>query len=412
MIFNLSLVGKLRIFPLLILPFISSAQLPTYSFEGISNNKLILADNSNIIDNNILKSEYILDSNDILSISFNGLEIFSNLYKINLEGYLYLPELGQFYAAGYTIKELKQALEERYEKYIIEPRLTISINEYRPVSIYLTGEVRNPGLYTIANKSKFSVPERTSSSNTIAKSALPSNPTGNNMITASGNNMITASGNNMITAFDNKDKSIPDISTPKLFNALQLAEGVTVYADLANIKIVRKNSKTQGGGKIQTNINLMKLITDGDQSQNIRIFDGDSIFIPKSEKPIKAQVLSIYNSNLSSNEITVFVTGNVQKPGPTRLKKGSSLIQAVASNGGKQYFTGNVEFIRFNDDGSTDKRKFNFKPKAKKNSEKNPILMDGDIINVNRNLLGKTARMINEISTPIVTSYGVYKIFE
>ena len=388
MIFNLSLVGKLRIFPLLILPFISSAQLPTYSFEGISNNKLILADNSNIIDNNILKSEYILDSNDILSISFNGLEIFSNLYKINLEGYLSLPELGQFYAAGYTIKELKQALEEQYEKYIIEPRLTISINEYRPVSIYLTGEVRNPGLYTIANKSTFSVPGRTSS------------------VT------LKTSGNNVIKGFKNNNDSSTNISSPKLFNALQLAEGVTVYADLANIKIVRKNSKTQGGGKIQTNINLMKLITDGDQSQNIRIFDGDSIFIPKSEKPIKAQVLSIYNSNLSSNEITVFVTGNVQKPGPTRLKKGSSLIQAVASNGGKQYFTGNVEFIRFNDDGSTDKRKFNFNPKAKKNSQKNPILMDGDIINVNRNLLGKTARMINEISTPIVTSYGVYKIFE
>ena len=388
MIFNLSLVGKLRIFPLLILPFISSAQLPTYSFEGISNNKLILADNSNIIDNNILKSEYILDSNDILSISFNGLEIFSNLYKINLEGYLSLPELGQFYAAGYTIKELKQALEEQYEKYIIEPRLTISINEYRPVSIYLTGEVRNPGLYTIANKSTFSVPGRTSS------------------VT------LKTSGNNVIKGFKNNNDSSTNISSPKLFNALQLAEGVTVYADLANIKIVRKNSKTQGGGKIQTNINLMKLITDGDQSQNIRIFDGDSIFIPKSEKPIKAQVLSIYNSNLSSNEITVFVTGNVQKPGPTRLKKGSSLIQAVASNGGKQYFTGNVEFIRFNDDGSTDKRKFNFNPKAKKNTAKNPILMDGDIININRNILGKTARMINEISPPIVTSYGVYKIFE
>ena len=91
----------------------------------------------------------------------------------------------------------------------------------------------------------------------------------------------------------------------------------------------------------------MKLITDGDQSQNIRLFDGDSIFIPKSEKPIKAQVLSIHNSNLSSNEITVFVTGNVQRPGATRLKKGSSLIQAIASKGGKQYYTGNVEFIRF-----------------------------------------------------------------
>lgn len=388
MIFNLNLVRKFRIYSLLVLPFINSVQLPTYSFEEISNNKFTLTDNSNIVDNNVLKSEYILDSNDILSISFNGLEIFSNLYKINLEGFLSLPELGQFYAAGYTIKELRQILEKEYEKYIIEPKLAISINEYRPINIYLTGEVRNPGLYTIANKSKFSIPERPTSE------------------------VENITSNNTITNFENRDVSIPDISNPRLFNALQLAEGVTVYADIANIKIVRNNSKTQGGGKIQTNINLMKLITDGDQSQNIRLFDGDSIFIPKSEKPIKAQVLSIHNSNLSSNEITVFVTGNVQRPGATRLEKGSSLIQAVASNGGKQYFTGNVEFIRFNDDGSTVKRKFKFNPKAKKNTIKNPILMDGDIINLNRTLIGKTARMINEISSPIVNAYGIYKIFD
>ncbi len=385
MVFNLRKSVILRIFSLLFLVFINSSQLPNYSSEDTLNNKLILSTKSNNLDKKFLKSEYILDANDILSISFNGLDIFSNLYKINLEGYLALPELGQFYAAGYTIKELKQTLEKEYEQYIIEPVLNISINRYRPVKFYLTGEVKNPGLYSFTINSKFSMPL-------------------NNSITLNNSGSVQ----NSLENYGSEDNSV---LTPNLFNALQIAEGVNVYADLENIKITRKNSKTQGGGKIQTSINLMKLITDGDQSQNIRLFDGDSIFIPKSEKPIKAQVLSIYNSNLSSKEITVFVTGNVQRPGATRLKKGSSLIQAVASNGGKQYFTGNVEFIRFNDDGSTLKRKFNFDPKAKKNTIKNPILMDGDIININRSLIGKTARMIGEISSPIVNGYGIYKIF-
>ncbi len=39
---------------------------------------------------------------------------------------------------------------------------------------------------------------------------------------------------------------------PKLFDAFKKANGITNNAELKNIKIIRKNSESQGGGKIQT----------------------------------------------------------------------------------------------------------------------------------------------------------------
>ena len=93
------------------------------------------------------------------------------------------------------------------------------------------------------------------------------------------------------------------------------------------------------------------------------------------------------------------------------LKKGSSLIQAIASTGGKKLMTGKVEFIRFNDDGTTTKRKFRYNENAEINSAKNPILMDGDIINVNKTILGTTTEVIGEVSSPLLSGYGIYSLF-
>ena len=37
--------------------------------------------------------------------------------------------------------------------------------------------------------------------------------------------------------------------------------------------------------------------------------------------------------------------------------------------------------------------------------------MEGDIININKNLIGSASKIINEISTPIFTGYGLYELF-
>ena len=345
----------------------------TYSFESNSQKEIYKLENnknqSKITKN--LESEYLLGSGDSILILFSGIDIFSKVYTIDVNGYLNLPEVEKIYVKNLSLKELESKLEKEYSKFIINPKFILEIKNFRAVTFFISGEVKNPGLYTLEYN----------------------------------NNNIKKPTNNLIPNYLNFS------GAPKLYNAIQKARGVTNNADLSNITIVRENSKSQGGGKIKSNINLLSLILNGDQSQNITIHDGDHIKISKSSEIIKEQILAINQANLNPNTITVYVTGNVVRGGPVELKKGTSLTQAIASTGGKKLMTGNVEFIRFNDDGSVKRNSFRYSSKAQINSSKNPILMDGDVINVNKTILGNTTEVLGEIASPVITGFGIYKIF-
>lgn len=43
------------------------------------------------------------------------------------------------------------------------------------------------------------------------------------------------------------------------------------------MKVVRKQPLSQGGGKAKAQVNVLSLVTQGDESVNIRLFDGDVI---------------------------------------------------------------------------------------------------------------------------------------
>ena len=50
---------------------------------------------------------------------------------------------------GLTIKELTKLLNEEYGKYVINPKVEIRIEKYRPIPFYIDGEVESPGQYII-----------------------------------------------------------------------------------------------------------------------------------------------------------------------------------------------------------------------------------------------------------------------
>ena len=357
---------KLR-FTLLLIPLLS------FNSSFADKNELNDSKLSKIIEESLpFKSQYLLGPGDILTITFPGLKIFNNQYLIDPEGNLNLPEIYKINASGLTLDELTRKLNETYQEFIIDPDLNIQVFRYRDISIYISGEVNSPGLYSLK-----------------------------------GPNINSENIGEKI----NDVQQIKISSSPRLFNAIKVANGVTNNADLANIKVIRNNSKSQGGGKIQTTINLLDLILEGDQSQNINLLDGDSVVIPKSKKILKDQVIAINKSNLNPNVITVYITGNVEKTGESKLAKGTTLVQAIASNGGKKLWTGNIEFLRFKSDGSILKNRFRYNVKAPSNSLENPILMNGDIINLQKTLLGKTTEIIREVATPVLSGYGLYSIF-
>lgn len=327
--------------------------------ETNSGSKNVIKDSSN--EKNNFKTQYLLGPGDGVNINFLGLEIYSKEYLINKNGELYLPELGNINVTGLTITELKNTLEKKYSFYIKNPNLRISISKYRDISVYVDGEIKLPGLY------KFEL-----------------------------NNLSLENVNS---------------KSYNLFDLIKQSGGFTNNADLSNIVVIRENSNTQGGGKIKTKLNLLYLLNSGDQSQNIELQDGDYIFINKSKKMIKEQIIAINKTNFSPNLLNVYITGNVIQRGALKIKKGSSLNQAIALAGGKKILTGKIEYLSFNYDGSTEKRSFKYNSDAKINSFKNPILNDGDVINVKRTILGQTTEVLSEISSPVLSGLGLYQLF-
>ena len=106
---------------------------------------------------------------------------------------------------------------------------------------------------------------------------------------------------------------------PTVFDAIRSAQGVTPYTDLAQVQVIRKRADSLGGGRIKTNLNFISLITEGDESQNIRLFDGDSLKVGKSPIVLKDQLLKAGQSNLSPQFMEVFVSGRVNNPGGVKV---------------------------------------------------------------------------------------------
>ena len=335
---------------------------------------------------NINYQDYILDSGDILKIDFKGIDIFNGNYVIRPNGSIDLPEVGKISAKDKTISELDNILEKAYSEFLYNPKIDLTIYNYRPLKITLRGEVNRTGLFTLNHNTNSS----NENNSQISKQNIKSN---------------------LGSKFDNQINNENSVSVPKLFDLLQFGEGITRYADLSNIEIIRRNPKIKGGGFIKTKVNIISLLELGDQSVNIALMDGDDVFVPKSKKMLIEQLIEINKSNLTPDFINVFVNGNIKKPGQITLKQGASLNEAIAAVGGENSMTGAIEFIRFNRGGKTEKRIINTK-NGEKGSINNPILVSGDIIFVRKNLLGKATKVITEYSAPLVNAYGVYKIFD
>jgi len=178
------------------------------------------------------------------------------------------------------------------------------------------------------------------------------------------------------------------------------------------VTVTRKRPLSPGGGKMRTRLDFLTLITEGNESQNIRLFDGDTVVVARSPVELREQIIKAGQTNLSPDFVQVFVTGRVRAPGSKVLPQGATLDQALASAGGQKLLRGRVEFIRFNRDGSTDQRKFFLGGTNPAGSYKNPILMAGDVVRVNESPLSATLTVLNEITGPAVGVYSIYSLFQ
>ncbi len=368
------------------------------------NNDLI--NKSSVVDNKINKDLsdyikkipddyfYILGPGDKLSIKVNDQKNeLDGIFIINNQGTTYLKRLNEIYVEGLTVKELTKILNEEYKKFVINPSIKINIIGYRQVKFYIEGEVVTPGIHILKGSSS------SDEDNDDINIPFSINLDYSQVDDSSNNNSSIIKENNF-TYF------------PTLIDALRKSGGVTTYSNLEDIVVIRRNSISNGGGKISTKINLLKLIEEKDFDQNIRIKDGDIILIKRNEDPALAQISKAIKTNINPKFINIIVAGRVENAGKLSINKSSTLVDAIEFSGGIKVIKGPVRFLRYHNDGSIDKRVFRYKPKAKRGSYKNPYLTNGDVIYVGKSILNITSEVISEVTKPIqgiVSSYGLYK---
>ena len=91
-------------------------------------------------------SEYHLGSGDIISIQVFGEEDLTMEIKLSNKATISYPFLGDIAVLDNTISQLESTITNGLKgDYLIEPRVNVSVKEYRP--FFITGEVEAPGGY-------------------------------------------------------------------------------------------------------------------------------------------------------------------------------------------------------------------------------------------------------------------------
>jgi polysaccharide export outer membrane protein len=349
----------------------------------------------------VVYDSYILGPGDTLQIELLDIPELSGTVSIGPDGTLYLPRLRALYVEGLTVEELRYFLTEQFKRYVRQPEIYIRPVGFRPIRIYVGGEVKRPGYYTLSGTQELGSvsSEADAAIRASGGDQLNSRPDS----TASPDSGASSSGVGGITTFG--------ALFPTVFDAIRTAQGITPYSNLAEVQVTRRQPVSAGGGKIRTQLNFLSLITEGDESQNIRLFDGDVVSVAKSPVVLREQLLKAGQTNLSPQFIQVYVSGRVKTPGGITLPQASALNQALNLAGGPSLLRGKVEFIRFTREGELDRRLFTYNPNAASDSAANPILMAGDIIRVQDSALSASINVMNELTGPFVGVYSVYSLF-
>lgn len=221
-------------------------------------------------------SGYRVGPEDVLIISIlaGGEKQVETQMVVGSNGYVNVPFIGKIKAGGRTMEALEKAIIAPLEAdYFVNPQVHLQIKEYHSLQFFISGAVKNPGMFE-----------------------LDFTPTVMDLVASAGG-VLPERGNIAYILRGVAQKG--------------LAGGV-----LTDETLTETISKTE-----PIRIDLIKLLDEGDMTQNIRLKSGDTIYIPLGTK-------------LNQTTTKVYVQGEVKNPGVFDYQPGLTALSACIMAGG------------------------------------------------------------------------------
>jgi polysaccharide biosynthesis/export protein len=206
-----------------------------------------------------LSHDYIVGAQDVLKVTVFGVAELTRDVTVDTDGTFDFPLIGRVKAAGLTVRAIETELKARLSKgFLVNPTVTVDVGAYRSQTVYVLGEVRDPGRKTLAGNASIM--------SAVAEAGFTTN---------AGSYVIIS------------HRPAGSGST----------EGPVLPTDTGAAQI-RVNRKDLEMGR----------------AMNVRLQDGDTIFVPKAE--------------------TFFISGFVRSPGSFAIDGDLNVLQALALAGG------------------------------------------------------------------------------
>jgi polysaccharide export outer membrane protein len=96
--------------------------------------------------------QYVIGPEDILYIHVWREEALSRTIPVRMDGNISLPLIHEIKAAGITPLQLKKVLTEKLKEFIEDPNVSVTVMEANSFKIYVSGQVRVPGVYRLRSE--------------------------------------------------------------------------------------------------------------------------------------------------------------------------------------------------------------------------------------------------------------------
>jgi polysaccharide export outer membrane protein len=170
-------------------------------------------------DSSVIKKApgYLIQPGDVLSISVWNEDELKREVTVRPDGGITFPLIGDLQASGKSIRDLRAEITKGLSAYIPEAAVSLNLKQVVGNKVNVLGQVKSPGEF------------------------------------------ILTSGTDVL-------------------QALSMAGGVTAFANLTNIKILRRDKETREQSVIR--FNYKKVLKGRSLEQNILLQSGDTIVVP------------------------------------------------------------------------------------------------------------------------------------
>lgn len=245
---------------------------------------------------------YLIGPGDVLKIEVWKQTDISRTVVVNNKGYIRLPPIRKISVMGLTVLQTEEKLMEQLSKYLIDPIVFVTIEEYNSWRVVALGELATgaTGMYTLKRKTTLvnfigriggptdnadiyhiKLIKKNGQVFTYNLKELINNPKKSFEVTVSGGDTVYIPPleiNRVYVLGEVKSpRTVPIKEELSLVDAITAAGGPTQEAVTKCIIIARGELGSQRGIKI----NLDRILKNADVGQNIMLEPGDIIYVPQ-----------------------------------------------------------------------------------------------------------------------------------